>query len=90
MVRFGMILGGCLFLAACDTDQYTRPIDFKPHGEAVRANMAAQIIDPNPPAPRPALTDANRPASAIDAYRKDEVKEPNREDAAASTASVNN
>lgn len=84
-----LILGTTVMaLAACETDRYTKPISLKPHGEAVRTNMQAQIINPNPPASRPSVVDATRPVLALDAYRKDEVKEPSREDAAASTAAV--
>lgn len=90
MVRLTILCTALLALSACDNQRYTQPIDVKPHGEAVRANMQAQIIDPTPPDQRPALSDANRPTLAIEAYRKGEVKEPSREDAAASTAAVNN
>ena len=38
-----------LALGACAGGQYDQPIKLTPHGHAVRANMAAQIIDPNPP-----------------------------------------
>ena len=90
MVR-SLILGTSLLaLIACDPEEYTRPISIKPHGEAVRNNIQAQIIDPTPPASRPAVVDATRPVLALDAYRKDEVKEPSREDAAASSAKINN
>ncbi|MEM7058688.1 MAG: hypothetical protein AAF557_13945 [Pseudomonadota bacterium] len=90
MVRT-LILGTALLaLSACDDQRYTKPIELKPHGEAVRQNMQAHIIDPTPPDQRPALTDANRPVLAVEAYRTGEVEEPSREDAAASTASVNN
>ena len=88
MVRLLLLGAAVLTLTACETDRYLEPIKPKPHGEAVRTNMHAHIIDPNPPASRPSITDGNRPVLAYDAYRKDEVKEPSREDAAASTAAV--
>ena len=88
MVRM-LLLGGCLVaLAACDRQQYTQPIAIKPHGEAVHTNMAAHIISPVPPLSRPDVTDASQPVLAMEAYRKGEVEEPSRDDAAASTASV--
>ena len=89
MVRFVLTAFACLSMSACDHSEYTRPIVPKPHGESVRTNMAAHIINPNPPAPRPTISDANPSVLAIDAYRKGEVEEPRRDDAAASTASVN-
>ena len=90
MVKALFLGAAVLTLTGCDTDRYLEPIKTKPHGEAVRTNMQAHIIDPNPPASRPSLSDANRPVLALDAYRKNEVEEPSREDAAASTAAVNN
>lgn len=90
MVRT-LTLGFAIFaLSACEDQSYTQPIELEPHGEAVRANMQAQIIDPTPPDQRPALTDANPSVLALEAYRKGETEEPSREDAAASTAAVNN
>ncbi|MEM9140026.1 MAG: hypothetical protein AAGB15_09355 [Pseudomonadota bacterium] len=89
MVRYALALPAILIMAACDPAKYTAPIAPKPHGQAVRANMAAQIINPEPPvARRPELTDAARTTLAREAYRQDEVQEPSREDAAASTAQV--
>ena len=77
-----------LGLAACDTDKYTRPIAHTPHGTAVRANMAAQIINPLPPASGPILTDANRPVQAVGAYRSGEVKDPTEQATAPKPSSV--
>lgn len=90
MVRSLILCAAVVIVSACNDRQYTQPIDIKPHGEAVRANMQVHIINPTPPDQRPALTDANRPVLAVDAYRRGEVEEPSREDAAASTAAVNN
>ncbi|MEM6661469.1 MAG: hypothetical protein AAF666_04735 [Pseudomonadota bacterium] len=74
-----------LALTGCNTDKYTKPIGLVPHGEAVRANLAAQIINPVPPAQRPILTDANRAVLAQDAYRTGEVKDPTESKTAPNT-----
>ena len=89
MVKTLLIGAALIILTACDHDRYTRPIPPVPHGQAVKTNMAAHIISPVPPAIRPDVVDGTRPALSIDAYRKNEVPEPSREDAAASTAAVN-
>ena len=57
-------------------NKWKRSIAMKPHGSAVRHNMAAQIINPNPPRHRPDLWDATRPALSVEAYQKNEVKDP--------------
>lgn len=89
MVKQLTALAAIIVLAGCDPEKYTKPIAPEPHGQAFRTNMAAQIINPNPPsARRQELTDAARATLAREAYRKDEVQEPSREDAAASTAQV--
>ena len=89
MVKTFLISSVLVILTACDHSSYTRPISLVPHGQAVRTNMAAQIINPAPPTVRPDVVDGSRPALAIDTYRKNEIEEPSREDAAASTAAVN-
>ncbi len=66
-----MLCAGCEQL-----DDYRKPISMTPHGAAVRANMAAHIINPRPPAAKPPRSDAQRPALAIERYRTDQVKEP--------------
>ena len=77
-----------LGLAACDLEQYKRPISLTPHGEAFRHNMMVQIINPNPPAARPQITDAQRPVAAQEAYRSGEVPEIQTDKASPSTAQV--
>ena len=69
------LLGLGLAVGACD-ERYKKPIAFAPHGEAVRWNMAQQIIDPLPPRRWPLLTDASVPVRALGAYRKGKVKDP--------------
>lgn len=78
-----------LMLGACgQLDEYRKPIALTPHGDAVRANMTAQIINPLPPARRPILTDAARTGQGLAAYRKGEVKEPTDSATAARTSDV--
>ena len=59
-------------VAACD--RYKEPIAFEPHGAAVRANMAAMIIDPTPSTAEPGPMDAERALLALERYRADEVE----------------
>jgi type IV pilus biogenesis protein CpaD/CtpE len=68
------ILVAGLALAACTTPANTPRPEF---GQAVRNNMAAQIIDPNPPADM-ALppSDGVRRALMIQRYQADEVETP--------------
>jgi type IV pilus biogenesis protein CpaD/CtpE len=69
-----IVLVAGLVLAACNTPANTPRPEF---GEAVRNNMAAQIIDPNPPANMelPAA-DGVRRALMIERYQADEVESP--------------
>ena len=68
------ILVAGLVLAACNTPANTPRPEF---GQAARNNMAAQIIDPNPPADM-ALppSDGVRRALMIQRYQADEVETP--------------
>jgi type IV pilus biogenesis protein CpaD/CtpE len=68
------ILVAGLVLAACNTPADTPRPEF---GQAVRQNMAAQIIDPNPPADM-ALppSDGVRRSLMIQRYQADEVESP--------------
>ena len=76
MLRPLLLTGMALAVGGCDPSDYQKPIAFKPHGFAVRANMAAQIIDPNPPANRPGIMTAHRPVLAVENYQKNEVPNP--------------
>jgi type IV pilus biogenesis protein CpaD/CtpE len=69
-----IVLVAGLVLAACTTPANTPRPEF---GQAVRNNMAAQIIDPNPPADM-ALppSDGTRRALMIQRYQADEVESP--------------
>jgi len=69
-----IVLVAGLVLAACTTPANTPRPEF---GQAVRNNMAAQIIDPNPPADM-ALppSDGVRRSLMIERYQADEVESP--------------
>ena len=68
------ILVAGLMLAACNTPANTPRPEF---GQAVRNNMAAHIIDPNPPEDM-ALppSDGVRRSLMIERYQADEVESP--------------
>jgi type IV pilus biogenesis protein CpaD/CtpE len=69
-----LVLVAGLALAACSTPANTPRPEF---GEAVRNNMAAQIIDPNPPANMELPpSDGVRRALMIQRYQADEVETP--------------
>jgi type IV pilus biogenesis protein CpaD/CtpE len=72
-IRPTVLVAG-LVLAACTTPANTPRPEF---GHAVHNNMAAQIIDPNPPATMelPA-SDGARRALMIERYRTDQVEPP--------------
>lgn len=70
-VLFIVVLAG-----GCTDPSFREPIRLAPHGSAVRANMAAHIINPNPPARTGASADARRTVLASDRYQKGEVKAP--------------
>lgn len=72
-IRPTILLAG-LVLAACNTPANTPRPEF---GQAVRNNMAAHIIDPNPPEDM-ALppSDGVRRSLMIERYQADEVETP--------------
>ena len=73
MVRL-VALGLCIAFAACSSPGFNKPIKLPPHGAAVRGNMAAHIINPNPPPRAPRVYDANRAVLATEQYRTNEVE----------------
>ena len=69
-----IVLVAGLALAACTTPANTPRPEF---GQAVRNNMAAQIIDPNPPETMELPpSDGVRRALMIQRYQADEVETP--------------
>jgi len=72
-IRATVVLTG-LLLAACNTPANTPRPEF---GQAVRNNMTAQIIDPNPPEDMELPpSDGARRALMIERYRTDQVEPP--------------
>jgi type IV pilus biogenesis protein CpaD/CtpE len=67
-----VLLPAALLVAGCE--RYEEPIAFAPHGAAVRANMAAQIVDPTPSMAPPGPMDAERALLGLDRYRTDTVE----------------
>ena len=63
-----------LLVAGC-AEKYKEPIAFAPHGAAVRANMAAQIVDPTPSMAPPGAMDAERALLGLERYRTDELED---------------
>lgn len=86
MYRLLVILA-LLGLTAC-AEHYAEPIALTPQGDAVRRNMAAQIIDPTPPGHPPGSSDAARAVLAVEAYRVGEVKDPTEQSTAPRTTSI--
>ncbi len=75
MVRF-VLFSIFLTIAGCNDPSFREPIKQPPHGAAVRANMAAHIINPIPPGRTPTIVDAQRAVLATEKYRAGEVDEP--------------
>lgn len=74
-----LLLSACLVLAGCSTSTQTGMLQDTTLGEASRATLAAQVVDPEPQYEtlNPA-TSAEHAAQAIDRYRKGTVKRPER------------
>lgn len=68
-------LGLCLLVLACERSRYEQPITLTPHGDAVRANMKAQIIRARP-AKGVITADSARAVLALERYRAGETSEP--------------
>lgn len=88
MVKTFLGVVALLAVSACGVDRYEQPIKLTPHGSAVRVNMAAQIIDPNPPAQSAKTSDGARAALGVDAYRRGEVKDPTAQSTAPDTTAI--
>ena len=75
-LRFGIALGLACLLQACAAD---RPVGLGlgVYGEAVRANIAVQTVNPMAPADRgPILADGQRTALQQERYVTDQVEPP--------------
>ena len=75
MVRSLSLLLPIVLLGAGCAERYKEPIAFAPHGAAVRANMAAQIVDPTPSIAPPGPMDAERALLGLDRYRTDQLED---------------
>ncbi|HAU22553.1 MAG TPA: hypothetical protein DCS24_08165 [Erythrobacter sp.] len=75
ILALGLLSSGCTTVADKEFLGYQDP----GFGEANRATFAAMVINPDPQydTPIPA-TSAQHAAAAIERYRKDEVKQPER------------
>ena len=73
MYRSALFLAAALGLAACADPHEHLSRDF---GNAVSANMAAQIINPNPSMAGPSDMDGQRAGNAFDRYRTNKVYRP--------------
>lgn len=74
-----LLLSACLILGACSTSTPSGKLQDTSLGEASRATLAAQVVEPEPQYEtlNPA-TSAEHAAQAIDRYRKGTVKRPER------------
>ena len=83
-----LLAAGAATLAGCSTTSPTGRIEDTNFGEANKATFAAQMIDPDPqyefldPA-----TSGEHAAQAVERYRKDAVKRPERVRSTATTIS---
>ncbi len=75
-MRFAWMLLGLLPLAGCAEYDLAPPAAF---GEAVRHNMAAQIIDPEPDRLSLGAAPGVRRAIAVGRYQTDQVEPPAEE-----------
>ena len=67
-----------LALTACETGFRDPEGKISTFGEANRQTMMAQVVDPDPQYAEPAEASAQKAAQAIERYRKDAVKKPDR------------
>lgn len=71
--------GGLLLLVASGVLTGCTPNDVH-FGGAVRQNIEAQTVEPDPQYASPAATDGDKMADAVERYRTDRVKQPVRVD----------
>lgn len=76
--RLLLAIVGTALLGGCTVDPRTGEL-VKPQpelGEASRQTFMAQVIDPDPHYPAPALSSGVQAARAIEAYREGKVEQP--------------
>ena len=77
MVRHAVWFGLAVTLAACQTPARLAPEAAEDFGNAVRHNIAAQRVNPEPAAvPADPAMDGSRAALAVSRYKADEIKRP--------------
>ena len=78
--RILLAIAGGLALSGCASTHtgMLEPIDPADFGEANRQTYAAMVIDPDPQYAEPLATSAEHAADAIERYRDDAVKQPER------------
>lgn len=86
VMRF--LLLTCLFAVNGCGETANDPIGLKPHGQAVRANLAAHIVNPIPPPRRVPLSDAERAVAGVERYRTGEVKDPTAQSTSPQTTTI--
>lgn len=72
------VLALALGLTACETGFRDPEGKVGTFGEANRQTMMAQVVDPDPQYADPLATSAQHAAQAIERYRKDAVKKPDK------------
>lgn len=76
MVRLGLLSLLLLGLSGCYSQKSREPISLTPHGDAVRANMKAQIIHGHPHGSGPIRGDGVRAAAVVQSYRDGTTESP--------------
>jgi uncharacterized lipoprotein YajG len=77
-LRWLALAAALTLLAACQTDQAGIEGPASTFGEANRQTMLAQVIDPEPQYDADATSSADHAAQAVERYRTDKVKLPDR------------
>lgn len=73
-----LVLPLAVALAGCNQGEVASTGPVAQFGDANRMTMMAQVIDPDPQYAEPMQTSAGHAAQAIDRFRADQVKKPER------------
>ena len=82
--RLVLLAAGCLALAGCNTVNKNIATDDPAMGEAVKYDMAIQVVNPDPVYPEDGAQPGDsgaKAAAATKRYRSDQVNERHRRDA---------
>jgi type IV pilus biogenesis protein CpaD/CtpE len=77
-LRLLTLPAAALLLAGCEHGIGKDAAAASSFGEANRQTMMAQVVDPDPQYDEPLTTHAEHAGQAVDRYRKDKVKKPDR------------